>query len=411
MKLWLLGCDDDALRLVRYLVEIRGHHVARVCGVERLPAAWVELLPNVPLESSWESLLGVTSPALVVVSRGESLESRFEALRALTQAEVPLLIVHPGCTAIAGLELDMIRRDSGALVTPYIPGLWHPALQQLVALIRGRSHEASPLGECHRLNWERRMPAESRPSVFAQLARDSAVLRCLAGDLQRVTAIGSPATGDQIINLIVNLSAPDDRLAQWNLLPDVETAAQLTLIGTQGRAVLEMPARGAPWTLVLEGSDPGRQSFPADADLLPFATWLETQTQGSEPTPRSSSSEFAYSWEATTRDLEVMETAEISLRRGRALDLQAETPTVEATFKAMMAAGGCGLLLLTLLIIGVLAVVGGLELAHQSGSLTPAEAEPQPYSLWLRLWPIYPFAAFLVLQLLLMVAKGSAKKR
>ena len=79
-----------------------------------------------------------------------------------------------------------------------------------------------------------------------------------------------------------------------------------------------------------------------------------------------------------------------------------------------MAVGGCGLLLLTLVILIIGSVVEGLQLprrrpvpeaaenaVEESYTETPA-AEPG-YPLWLRLWPVYPFALFLLLQLLRLV--------
>jgi hypothetical protein len=98
-------------------------------------------------------------------------------------------------------------------------------------------------------------------------------------------------------------------------------------------------------------------------------------------------------WQDACRDVEIAATVERSLARGRTIELYDEEISEEATFKGMMAVGGCGVLLLGLLGLIVAATLDGLQLSFRH------------HLLW-RLWPVYllfPIVVFLGLQLLKLV--------
>ncbi len=65
--------------------------------------------------------------------------------------------------------------------------------------------------------------------------------------------------------------------------------------------------------------------------------------------------------------MELADTIEISLRRGRMIDVHHQQLTEELAFKGMMSAAGCGVLLVLpplLLLVGWLAELIGLPVAH-----------------------------------------------
>ena len=102
-----------------------------------------------------------------------------------------------------------------------------------------------------------------------------------------------------------------------------------------------------------------------------------------------------------------------SLRRGRTIELHREQYSEEGTFKSLMAAGSCLLLMAGLVVLLVFCTVEGVRMAvTDAASLPPevgsaAEAGPPRWPLWLRLWPVYPFALLLLLQLFRLVFAGS----
>jgi hypothetical protein len=105
-------------------------------------------------------------------------------------------------------------------------------------------------------------------------------------------------------------------------------------------------------------------------------------------------------WSAACRAAELAEAAQQSLRRGRTIQLHYEEHSEQQTFKSVMAAGGCLLLMGLLLMLGIVAVVDAI-------------AGPVRKNLWFRLWPVYvfaPIALFLLLQSLWRVFAAAPAK-
>jgi hypothetical protein len=99
--------------------------------------------------------------------------------------------------------------------------------------------------------------------------------------------------------------------------------------------------------------------------------------------------------------VEIAATVERSLARGKTIELYDEEISEEATFKGMMAVGGCGVLMLGLMAVLVAAVVDALRLPFRD------------HLLW-RLWPVYlltPIVLFLLLQLLQLVFADSKRRK
>src|SRR5207248_1992378 len=66
-------------------------------------------------------------------------------------------------------------------------------------------------------------------------------------------------------------------------------------------------------------------------------------------------------WEAATRAMEVVDAAELSLQKGRTIEVYQQQLTERLAFRGTMAAMGCGLLLVAFLAVVVVAVLGGAE--------------------------------------------------
>ncbi|MFM7843723.1 MAG: hypothetical protein ACKPEY_05780, partial [Planctomycetota bacterium] len=93
----------------------------------------------VPMESAGSGLLAGSglagsSPAGTSRSAVDS-DERLATLRRYVQDGTTLVVVHPACSAIAALELDMIRRDTQARLLVHFPGARHPALEELAAYV------------------------------------------------------------------------------------------------------------------------------------------------------------------------------------------------------------------------------------------------------------------------------------
>ncbi|MEE3371286.1 MAG: hypothetical protein VX346_18270 [Planctomycetota bacterium] len=402
MQLGLLGSDADTLAIAQAVDRSSAH---ALIGVYQPQAHLAELRALLPpggeWTDDWESLLHDDRIDAVIVGGSEADASRDDQLRKLVQAAKPLLVTHPACEAIIAFELDMIRQDTRSVLIPYRPWRWHPALMRLVETVS--MGQAPAIGRLEQVTLDREMEDRHPRSVLAQLVRDAGVLHPLLGRIERVSAMGGDH-GRQLTNLTVTLSGQDGRIARWTVHPAAAgPRARLTVIGTAGSCGLEMPQELQRWKSI-DGVDDAKRWDHWDPALAAI-TALERAIETDVDDP---------SWLEATRELEVVDGVEQSLRRGRTIELLDQRPQEEGTFKGVMAVGGCGLLLLTLMILIIGSVLEGLQLPRHRPILDAAKdfaegaaaetttADPG-YPLWLRLWPVYPFALFLLLQLLRLV--------
>ena len=408
MRFALLGYDSDAYLLVRWLVDDGQHELMFVIGAGGAANLLLTLIPGVQVRDSWEELLLGSTVDVVIFARGEQTallehglnpdDLRADQLRKLAQAAVPMLVVCPACDAIIGFEIEMIRRDVGGLIWPYVPGQHHPAIRELACLVE-RSHD-SPLGQLEQVTFDREQSRRDRVSVLQQLSRDFALLRSLVGTLQSVSGsgpardVGRDPLGPKLkelpalANLSVALTSESRLPARWSISPPTTgDLGRLTLIGQRGKAILTMPAEG-DWSLDIAGDTYSTTNFASDADLSEVFQQLSQNIQSVAATAASP-------WISSCRDQEAAEAVDRSLSRGRTIELFNEEHTEEASFKGVMAMGGCLLLACALVIVLFAAVVEGLHLPMRN------------WPVW-RLWPVYLLAAiglFLLLQLFRLAVK------
>src|SRR5262245_1972416 len=275
MKLALIGCDDESLDLVRWAIRDGGHQLDLAFDLARRSDEVSSIAPAVRLNEDWESLvLGSAVDAVVVARAGAGLsastgipddERRAEQLRKLAQAAVPMLVFCPACEAIVGFEVEMIRRDVRGAIVPIVHAWWDSRTDWLYDLVV--ASEQSRIGRVEQVLFERQQVDRSRPAVLVQLARDVSLLRSLLGEIRSVSATGpAPALGrdplgpkprelPSLANLSVHLGGTWESAVRWSISPVSEQdGASLTLVGTRGKAVLHMPARG-PWTADVLGEN------------------------------------------------------------------------------------------------------------------------------------------------------------
>jgi hypothetical protein len=360
----------------------------------RLPKPVAEL----PLSDDWESLLAAREIDAALLGEDAEQESHDEKLRKLAQAELPLLVTHPSCSAIVAFEIDMIRRDVQGVILPVFTGRSHPAIRQSTDWINDATQ--SPIGEIERIDFERVIENPNRDTVRRTLARDAHFVGMLLGEVNHVSAVsgGSPQNDGLLSDLTVHFGSPRALPARWSLVHRGDSVGHLRLMGDQGSAEIVMNDDPCRWRLVIEGANASTTEYldwnPSESAIDELRHAIQNRMQGA-------------TWQDACRDLEIAETAEISLRRRRTLDVFSETPTEESSFKGFMAAGSCGLLLLIFLAAVVLAVVEGLLWPINGPSVDAAtdETPGRSWPLLIRLWPVYPLAIFLLLQLLLFVAR------
>lgn len=364
MRFALLGVDADMLQLARAIARHDEHTLDWIAEAGNSARVLHEMAPAATITDDWESLLSGEVADVVLVARPDPARSEDEdrcadQLRKFVQGSVPIVVSHPAQQSmIVCYELEMIRHDTHSLVFPYMPWRWHPAVVRLASLVRSDG-EAS-LGEWEQIVIERYVADRSDANIRVQFARDVDLARVLAGDLTRLAALAPEGSAASLANLGVQLSGPDGVLVRWSARP-VETTqgARLTVIGSQGRAVLDMQSDPESWTLE-------RHSLAGATSLERFDHWNQAQ-ESLHHIERAfaavrASEEASLAWSEAARAIELTETIGRSLARGRTIELYQEEYSEEATFKGKMAALGCFLMLLAFAVVVLATVAAGLKL-------------------------------------------------
>lgn len=431
MNIALLGLDSDTLAIAAIAGGDGRHRVAVVSdlppdGIARLEAAGIHGVQAVP----WESLMVRGTCDAVVVARAaddDAEELRTEQLRKLVQEGVPLLVAHPMLSTVLGCyEIDMIRREIGGVILPYLPARFSPTIEHIGR--RLQDPQQSPIGEIEQIVFERTAKDRSRRAVLGHFARDVDSIRALAGDIVRVGALGSSNPQAAYANLTVQMSGEGPAVIRWSILPPSDNSAVrpeqrgadapsawLKIVGKKDRLELQPPDdRGSLLpTADLVGQETGDEGGeetpqrPEDSDggnrpwTAPAAA-LERLARAIE-SPEAAA-ECTAIWSEAIRDVELADAIPRSLVRGRTIEVQHEQPTEEGTFKGLMTSLGCGLLLIGLGAVVVLALLDAVANANHWQALS-AILRPWPWVL------CGVFSVFLVFQLLLRITTRAEQAR
>ena len=402
MQLAVLGDDRDALRIAERVAR-SGHQVVALldcdsaCAADRFPDA---------VDLDWESLLDDSLVDAVIVGR-EGSERRADQIRKLAQAAIPMLVLQPACEAIVGFEIEMIQRDTNCLIASHYPGWSHPTLEHLRQVV---SSPDCPIGQLQQIVFERRLRERDAATVIRQLSQDVALIQPIVGEIKQVSALGGAGRESDLSNLSVNMSAAGGAIFRWSVSPGTARAdANVSIVGDRGQLGIVLNAEEAEWRI-----DGGPDPSQWDSSRAAVEQLREAIEGVRAPSP---------SWPEVCRHMEIAETAERSVRKGKTFELYNEPHTEEATFKGVMAASGCLLLMIALAVIVVWGVIEGIrvpekrsamraemasrEVAAATGDVVEDDsAKSKPaWPLWLRLWPVYPFAIFLLLQSLKLIVR------
>lgn len=399
MKLAVLGCTPQAIALIQEAIRL-GHEVpvAYVGATDR--RAFRDAVPTIRFRDDWEDLLGereidaliVAGPTLPEDIPADVQERRDDQLRKLIQAGVPLLLIPPVCEAIVGFELEMIRRDAQGIVVPAWGAPLQTALDDFIQRLDDKS--AAALGKIELLSMERFLPVRQRGDVLPAFAHDAEILRRIAGPLLRLTASGAARNGEtkpSLASVTVHAETESHYPCRWSVGPANDfVGVTLTLQGSAGNLTLRMPVAGESELIDTAGE---RKRYPVHS-AQSVLNELERAIH--------SGAETKLSWLNACRAVEAMEAIDRSVARNRAIELYNEEPSEESSFKGIMAASGC------LMLLGTLAAVscaGGLAIFFPPGKRV-GDAGPGQYGqfhsywTWLQVCLIVPLAAFLVVQLL-----------
>jgi len=369
MKLGLLGIDDQMAQVVA-AARRRGDALVIACDVAA-GSRHEPLLAGVPRDASWEAIIDPrTCDAVLVAHEGWS-ERREEGVRKLVQAGRSLLVSQPLVLSMLwAYEIDMIRKDSGATVIPFLPDRLHPFVGRLRSEIEAALAGAGPLGRIETLSMDRGMRDRSRDAVLAQLARDADLVRVCGGDPARLSTLGSGDQDTAWSTLAVGFTGPAHLPVRWQVTRDHPTGGlRLVLTGTDGTCAVERPDDPArPWRMAV-ASETGTAEIPppsfdageAMLDVLRAAC----EAEQAETPAQAVASTRAASWADAARAIELAESVPRSLAKGRSIDLHKEEFSEIGTFKGTMASLGCAIVLAGLFLLLLATLLGGI--AREAG--------------------------------------------
>jgi hypothetical protein len=311
--------------------------------------------------TEWEELLDAeAADAIIVGAGGDQPDLRARQIQDLAKQGRPLLTVHPVVpSVISFFEIDMARTESGALVQHFNPLVDCVRALPWDAFIRD-GHPA--LGAAEQIAATRQLADRTREVVLWHFARDVELLAHIAGRFDRIgahAAMGDPEAA--YASLSVQLLGGRQIPVRWSVEPLAQSAdLVVTVIFQRGRLTATFDAAGELVAIRELGPDgearaPHTVSSPATHAIERFATAL---TAGDLA---------ASDWTAALDAMELADSIEISLRRGRMIDVHHRELTETLAFKGMMSALGCGVLTVIvplLLFLGWITGLVGIPLAH-----------------------------------------------
>lgn len=388
MNIATLGFDNHILSFAEQIAQSPSDELTACFEAGTGQTSLAAVAPRATFADAWEILLdGSVADVVIVAARpaaSADRELRDEQLKKLVQAGLDLILVQPACEMLTAFELQMIRTESRSLLLPFHPGSFHPLTNRVRQWLQG--HPACPIGNVSQIQFDRFFDGTDSREILNHFTQDACLLRYLLGDVLEVSAMGTGTTSNSLTNLGVMLTGPQNRLARWNLSPaQGNPRGQISVPGSEGTLILSLTDEGR--SIQLSNRALGEDLRTDEADGSPSAAALEHLRTMRQQRDSAAAEQL---WEDGCRGLELEEAVERSVRRGRTIEMHHEQVTEKDTFKSMMAAGGCGLMMWVLCLLLLAGVVEGLQLPLRD------------MAIW-RFFPIVLFAPlglFLLLQLL-----------
>jgi hypothetical protein len=343
MKIALLGADARSLPLLAAALDA-GHEWAWGGDLNLAGGLTRDWPATGDQGEQWEDLLVDETADAIIVGRGvASDELRTRQVQELARLGRPMLTTFPLFPSVLTyFEVDMSRTEGGGILQYYNPLRDSSALAGADRwVVDGHPR----FGKVEQIAATRSMVERTREQVLDRFAGDVDLLSSVGGKLNRIGAHASSGAEADYSALSVQLLGSTQLPVRWSVEPpgDAEGLA-LHFICERGRESFWFDGDG----LIAEPA-----SAPASRAINRFADAIAaTAVDGT--------------WRHALRAMELTDSIEISLRRGRMIDVHDQQLTEQLAFKGTMAALGCGLLLLLvpgLLAAGWLAGAVGFPLA------------------------------------------------
>jgi len=361
MKLALLGSDYESISLATAAVA-QGHQVGWAGDTDWARRQYeLPWLPADDLADQWESLLDDHFCDAVIVGRGDA-PSDFRAMQVslLAKNGIAQLVTFPLVSSVLSYyEIDMAQQESGSLLHHFNPAtVPQPIIDRCAGWVLDDHPE---LGEIEQLVWERPLGDRSREQVLWHFSRDVQLLTQVAGRLNRLGALGSPDEATTYAGLSVQMLGERKLPVRWSVGPvEGSEQPQLALVAKNGKCTVLFDEQGRAFQTELVHASQNLKTELEIVDPSAISVANFTAALKDEKSCRST-------WTDALRCMELSDTIEISLRRGRMIDVHPQQLTEQLSFRGTMSAAGCGVLLILpplLLLLGWMGELFGLPVAR-----------------------------------------------
>ena len=356
MNFALLGTDTDSVALAQAAVEA-GHSISWCGDISSAEAGWL----GEDFGQQWEILLDSNLVDAVIVGRGKAdANLRAEQVNQLAKSGMALLTSFPLVDSVLSYyEIDMARCESEAVLHHFNPLVEQLSLVDQAAEWLAAGHPE--LGTIEQIAWERPLEDRTKQQVLWHFSRDVELLSLVAGRLNRLGALGSPDEAATYAGLSIQLLGKSAVPVRWQVGPlDQSSSPRLEFVAKQGKLTVDFDEAGQATQLgVSQMGD--LQKLPLDV-CDPAQQCIQRFVQAVQQPDA-----VASTWPRALQAMELTDTIEISLRRGRMIEVHQQQLTEQLAFKGTMSALGCGVLMLIpplLLFFGWLAELLGLPIAE-----------------------------------------------
>jgi hypothetical protein len=383
MKLALLD-DCEEMRFWLPLLREQSRHQI-VAGAD-LSDETVRMLPGCEIVDRGERFLEMAHLDAVLLAGGR--DRSLESAKQLATQGVPVIVLpHPHQGTAFLYELSLIRDSHHTRLFAWFPLRRHPLIVRFREFLGDDTIGVPIQWEIERSETPDTEPARVSLKICdRRMLSDVDLLRQLSGNYSRVTAIRSGFEGTSIAAQTVSLSGNSLPEAVWTIRSDSRSHWTLTVRGERGEASVSGDSACGLDQLLVGGE---RFGCSRDEVVASLAEELDEIEAGIERAASSSD------WSELIRIAETVEATHQSVRRRRTIDLYFEVTSERSQFKTLMTALGCGVLMLTLVLVVVVMMIGQL-------------LDPGPTVMKIaRVLAFAPLFLFLALQTLIVLARPS----
>jgi predicted dehydrogenase len=334
MQFILIGDHRDGLSVARALLATGRYRLAVYAG----PDAGADALAGVfgRRVAELEEALAVPGLELAVVA--DALPHRAAVLRRALQSDLHVLCVHPvDIDPAAAYEATMIQNDTRKVLVPMLVDRFTPGLVRVQTMLAN-----SELGALEGVEYDRCLPPGAEwPENPLLTLWDG--LRYLLGELADVSAfVAQRETLKPWDPVTLSGQFETGTMFQIKVAPEIHD--RLRIRGKLGHVEVQWPNGWAGEAIVNYRSKRG-EGTETVAPQAPWPLLIQAFEQ------RLAWQSVAPGWADEVRALEILDAVQESVERRRVIPLIYQKHTEAVGFKGVMAAVGCGMIWMILLLM------------------------------------------------------------